>query len=119
MTAAWVAGTVRARALVSRRLGSGGARALVAAGSVEAALEVLARSPYAKLVHPGDDPETAARGVAATLLWNMRVLAGWLPARGAELLRALAGWFEIANIEDHLRALHGSGAPSPYHLGSL
>jgi hypothetical protein len=57
--------------------------------------------------------------VAATLLWNVRVLAGWLPARGAEVLRVLAGWFEIANIEEHLRTLEGQGPHVPYHLGSL
>ncbi len=130
MTAAWVAGTVRARALVRRRLGIGGARALVSSDSFRAALDILARSSYGNVggvseaagrhgVDPGDDPEAAARGVAATLLWNLRVLAGWLPARGSELLRVLVGWFEIANTEEHLRALSGRSAPPPYRLGSI
>lgn len=119
MTTAWVAGTVRARALVRRRLGSAGARAVVAAGSFTAALETLAQSPYGRFVRVGDDPETAAHGVAETLLWNLRVLAGWLPAKGAELLRLLAGWFEIANVEEHLRALAGLPAQPPFRLGSL
>ena len=119
MSAAWVAGTVRARSLVRRRLGSGGARALLAAGSTHAALELLTRSPYGRWVHPGDDAQAAARGVAATLLWNLRVLAGWLPAQGSELLRVLVGGFEIANIEEHLRALAGQPAATPYALGSL
>lgn len=119
MSAAWVAGTVRARSLVRRRLGSGGARTLLSARSLPAALGLLAHSPYGYSVHPGDDAEAAARGVAATLLWNMRVLAGWLPAQGSELLRVLAGCFEIANVEEHLRALAGQPAAGPYRLGSL
>ncbi|HEY7223099.1 MAG TPA: hypothetical protein VH561_05725 [Micromonosporaceae bacterium] len=119
MTAGWVAGTVRARALVRRRLGTAGARALVSAGSFAAAVEMLVHSPYGRFVRAGDDPTAAAHGVAATLLWNVRVLAGWLPARGSEMLRVLAGWFEIANTEEHLRALAGMPADVPYHLGAL
>jgi hypothetical protein len=119
MSAAWVAGTVRARSLVRRRLGSDGARALLAAGSVPAAVELLVHSPYGHAVRPGDDADTAARGVAATLLWNLRVLAGWLPAAGSELLRVLVGFFEIVNIEEHLRAVTGRPAAPPYVLGSL
>jgi hypothetical protein len=128
MTAVWVAGTVRARALVRRRIGVGGARALLGADSFPAAVEMLARSPYGYHedepaarhgVHPGDDPEAAAYGVAAALLWHLRVLAGWLPAHGTQTLRVLAGWFEIANTEEHLRELVGLPAAPPHALGSL
>lgn len=130
MTAAWVAGTVRARALARRRLGIDGARALLSAGSFAAAVEMLARSPYAHRsdarepaarygVHPGDDPDTAAHGVAAALLWNVRVLAGWLPDHGAQTLRLLAGWFEIANTEERVRELTGQPAGPPHALGRL
>ena len=49
----------------------------------------------------------AQRGVAETLLWHLRILAGWLPAAGAGLMRALAGWFELQNIDARLAALAG------------
>lgn len=62
------------------------------------------------------------RGVAAMTLWNLRVLAGWLPAEGAELIHVLAAWFEIVNIDEHLRSFTAdpadTGAP-PFRLGSL
>jgi hypothetical protein len=130
MTAEWVAGSVRARALVRRRIGIDGARAMLGTGSLPAAVEMLARSPYGEQagtgepaarggVHPGDDPQAAAQGIAAALLWNLRVLAGWLPAPGTQTLRVLAGWFEIANTEEHVRQLAGSPAAPPFALGSL
>lgn len=130
MRAAWVAGTVRARALARRRIGVEGARALLGANSFPAAMELLARSPYAHHddarepttrhgVHPGDDPDAATYGVAASLLWNVRVLAGWLPAQGTQTLRLLAGWFEIANTEERVRELAGLSAAPPHSLGSL
>jgi hypothetical protein len=57
--------------------------------------------------------------VAATLLWNLRVFAGWLPRDGGERLRVLAGWFEIADVDELLRGL-GGGATGPlFRLGSL
>jgi hypothetical protein len=83
------------------------------------AVDSLSHSPYADHAHPGDDLATASRGIAAALLWNIRVLAGWLPPTGADMLRALAGWFEIANVEQHLRALSGQPAAVPFHLGAL
>jgi hypothetical protein len=130
VTAAWVAGTVRARALARRRIGIDGARALLSADSFPAAIEMLTRSPYGQPgdvrepatrrgVQPGDDPDSAAHAVAAAVLWNIRVLAGWLPARGTQTLRVLAGWFEIANTEEHVRDLAGLPAAPPHALGSL
>lgn len=133
MTAAWVAGTVRARALARRRLGVEGARALMAADSFPAAVEILVRSPYGhqhlggdtrdpavrRGVYPGDDPDTAPQGVAAALLWNLRVLAGWLPAQGTRTLTLIAGWFEIANTEEHVRELNGLPVAAPHPLGRL
>ena len=119
MSAGWVAGTVRARALARRRLGVEGARALLTADTPRAAVEALARSPYGRHVRADDSLAAASRGVAATLLWNVRVLAGWLPARGAETIRVLAGWFEIANVEEHIRELDGRPAEPPFALGTL
>lgn len=119
MSAGWVAGSVRARALGRRRLGTAGARALAASTSLAEATELLARSRYGHRVRQGGGLAEAQRGVADTLLWQLRVLAGWLPAAGAELLRRLASWFEIANVDEHLRALHGWPAEPPYRLGTL
>lgn len=52
-------------------------------------------------------------------MWNVRVLAGWLPPGGGDQLRVLAGWWEILNIEDRLASMAGYERPSPYDLGSL
>src|SRR5690606_25789605 len=117
VSAAWVAGSVRARAMARRRLGVANARVL-AGGSLSEALAALATSPYER-VATGASLGQAQRQVAETLLWHLRVLAGWLPAAGADLLRVLAGWFEIANVDEHLRALAGAAAEPPYQLGTL
>jgi len=119
MSAAWVAGSVRAQAMARRRLGAAGARALASSGTFSEAVDTLARSPYGRHVRSGDAEPAAAHGVAATLLWNLRVLAGWLPASGAEMLRLLAGWFEIANVDEHMQALLGRSADPPFRLGTL
>src|SRR6476469_2657449 len=124
MTAAWAAGGVRARALSSRRLGAQGARAVVASGDLGAAVAQLAQGPYGHDVRPGQGLAAAQRAVAATYLWHLRVLAGWLPRPGVEVVRLLAGWAELANIESLLRSLgpappSGASAAPPYELGSL
>ncbi len=119
MTAAWVAGSVRAKALARRRLGAAAAHALAQAGSFTAAVEVLARSPYGQRIPVDATLAQAQRGIAETLLWHLRVLAGWLPAAGAEILRAFAGGFEIANIDEHLQGMQGREAEPPFRLGSL
>lgn len=122
MTAGWVAGSVRATAMARRRLGSTAAGELAACPGLPEALEILARSPYGRGVHPGDQLATAERGVTSMTLWNLRVLAGWLPAEGAALIRLLTAWFEIANIDEHLRSFTAdpteAGVP-PFRLGSL
>lgn len=96
--AAWVAGSVRARALARRRV-MGTARRIAAQRDAARAVRVLAGTPYGHDVRPGQDVAAAQHAVAATLLWHLRVLAGWLPARGTTALRVLAGWFEIADVE--------------------
>jgi hypothetical protein len=92
---------------------------VLAAASLPVGVESLARSPYGRFVRADDSLAAATRGVAATLLWNVRVLAGWLPAAGAETLRVLAGWYEIANVEEHLCELAGLPFEPPFSLGSL
>lgn len=102
MNAAWVAGTTRAKALARRRIGVAAARRLAGRRSVDDAVLALAETPYGHDVHAGQDLATAQHAVLATLLWHIRILAGWLPARGTAALRALAGWFEIASVEGRL-----------------
>lgn len=119
MSAAWVAGSVRARALARRRLGAGASRVLATAPSLPDALAALVNTPYRRGVKLGQTLAEAQRGIAETLLWHVRVLAGWLPPRGAELLRVLAGGFEIANVDELLRRLDGLPAEPEFRLGTL
>jgi hypothetical protein len=114
----WVAGTVRARALARRRVGRGRAREL-AGLPPRAAVRALAQSTYGRYVLTDHSPTQAEYAVGEALLWNLRVLAGWLPGRGVQRLRLLAGWFEVANVDEHVRRLAGRPAAPAYHLGAL
>ncbi len=119
MSVAWVAGSVRARAVARRQLGPQLTRGLASASSLQEAFRMLAATPYGRAVQPGQTLSQAQHAIAATALWNLRVLAGWLPCGGALLLRELAGWFEIANVDGLLQALNG-GQPEPdFQLGAL
>jgi hypothetical protein len=115
----WVAGSVRARAMTRRRLGRPAVRDLAASPSVEAALSALAHTPYGHDIRPDHTLAEAQRAVVDTVLWNLRVLAGWVPREGVTILRVLVGAAEAANTEDHLQKLAGDEPPSPYRLGGL
>lgn len=121
MGAGWVAGVTRARAMVSRRLGPRAAREVAAAATLDDALGHLAVTAYRRGLDTEAGLAAAQRSVAATLLWHLRVLAGWLPRQGAGAVRVLASGFEVANVDAHLRALSGTNAdsPDPYRLGGL
>ncbi|MBL0885406.1 hypothetical protein [Myceligenerans indicum] len=119
MTVAWIAGNVRAAALLDRRVGSRRAREMATSSSLDRVLHALADGPYQREVRPGQDLAQAQHGIAAALLWHLRVLAGWQPRAGSEALRVLAGWFEAANVCEHARALAGLRAEEPYRLGAL
>jgi hypothetical protein len=119
MSGGWVAGSVRARAMVRRCIGAGAARKLAASGSLEEALQALAATPYGRERLPGLTLSAAQHEVAGTILWDLRVLAGWLPGDGVRLLRALAGWFELANVEEMLQATAGRPADAEFSLGAL
>src|SRR5215207_8585508 len=119
MTAGWVAVSVRARAMTSRRLGRDGARRLAAGGSIEDAVAALARSTYGHDVRGGQTLTEAQRAVVDTTAWNLRVLAGWSPREGVGILRVLVAGLEVFNTLDHLRRLSGEQAPPPYRLGGL
>lgn len=119
MSAGWVAAQVRSRGLVRHCLGPEQAGRLAAAGSLRQALDVLGSTAYAKQLRSGLDLAGAGRAIAGSVLWNLRVLAGWSPPLGASRLRVLAGAFEVANLRGEMARLEGLGAPPPYALGSL
>jgi hypothetical protein len=119
----WAAGGVRARALARRRYGAAAASSLASCGSLTQALERLAATPYWHDVRVGMSLEEAQFAVSATALWHYRVLGGWVPSQGVQLLRILAAGFEIANADGLLRSFrNGSGredAVPAYRLGAL
>ncbi len=120
MKPGWTAGVTRARLLLGRAVGPEHAREVARAPSLAEALAALAGSAYGERVRAGQDLATAQRGIADTLLWHLRILAGWLPAAGGALVRALAGWFEVVNIDGRLAALASDGRePLPFVLGTL
>ena len=119
MSAGWVAGSVRAKALVRRRLGAEGTRRLAACGSLGDALELLAATPYGTNIRRDQDLAAAQHEVAGTLLWDLRVLAGWLPQDGVRLLRTLGAWFELANVDELLQSIAGRPAGAEFRLGAL
>ena len=119
MSGGWVAGSVRARAMVRRCIGVGAARELAACGSLREALQALAATPYGRERLPGLTLSAAQHGIASAILWDLRVLAGWLPGDGVRLLRALAGWFELANVEELLEAKAGRPVEAEFALGAL
>jgi hypothetical protein len=102
-----------------RTVGPAGIRSVAAAGSVSAALTLLATSPYARDVRADQDLAAAQRAVASTLLWNIRVLAGWTPSTGVSMLRAVVAWYELMNIEDRLRTADAEEPAPPFDLGGL
>jgi hypothetical protein len=105
--------------MARRRLGREAIRELAASRTTELALEVLAASAYGHDVRPGMTVEQAQHAVRAALLWHLRVLAGWQPRAGAELVRRLAAWYEIANLNEQFRRLAGEPAEPAYELGAL
>ncbi|MEV0626343.1 hypothetical protein [Nonomuraea wenchangensis] len=119
MTASWVAGATRARSLARRRAGAGGARRIAACGSVHEAVALLGETPYGHDVRRGESLAEAQWGVYATLLWHLRVLAGWLPRQGGQQVRVLARWFELANVDELICRLSGGEAEPEFALGSL
>lgn len=120
MSAGWVAGSVRGRLLTRRRLGRAGARRIAQCShELDRAVGLVAGSTYGRNVRVGAELGDARRGVGAVCLWHLRVLAGWLPPRGGDVVRVFASRFEMVNIGDRLGALRGASVPEPYRLGGL
>jgi hypothetical protein len=106
--------------MAQRRAGAGTSRAIATEPTLEAALSALQESSYALRLLGVSGLAAAERGIQETVLWQLRVLAGWLPASGTELARAAAGFFEIENIVALAHQLGGGAvAPEPYRLGAL
>lgn len=134
MGASWVAVHVRALALAERRLPASEVARLAGLSRLDDALGELKSTPYGKPVQPGMDLAAAEHGLWSTLVWHMRILAGWAPPAGAERARVLAGRFDVANVVAHLARLEGrpaqggpmqlsilqsGGGQPPFMLGSL
>ncbi|MFK4266275.1 V-type ATPase subunit [Streptomyces milbemycinicus] len=120
MGAGWVAGVTRARAMLSRALGAERTEEVASAPDLDASVRYLSASAYGHDLPSEASLAEAQRAVGGTLVWHLRVLAGWQPPSGVTALRLLACGFEIANAEDHLRALVSGGPPrAPYRLGTL
>ncbi|MGZ4334324.1 MAG: hypothetical protein ACXVZL_05995 [Gaiellaceae bacterium] len=120
MSGRWIAGSVRAQLLVSERTAGADAAAAVAAAPTFAdGLALVAQTPYRRGVRPDLTVQETQRAIAATALLNLRILAGWLPGEALPLLRAVAAWFELCNLEERAAYLAGASAPAPFELGSL
>jgi hypothetical protein len=119
MSAGWVAGVVRGRALAARCLGRERARQLAGSDGLAEALAELTRTAYGRELGTRRSLADAEHAVHAAAVWHLRVLAGWLPAAGTGMLRALAAWYEAVDIEGRLATLAGQAAEEPYALGAL
>jgi len=127
VSAGWVAGSVRARVLACRRIGASEARRVAGCASLRAALSALDSTGYRlpeerrSSDHAGltDVLSAAQHAIEAAVLWDLRVLAGWLPPGGTPLMRVLAGWFEIANVTERLAELAGGRRAEYFELGAL
>jgi len=102
-----------------RTAGRAGAASIAACSDLATALTQLQSSPYARDLQPSHDLADAQRAIASTLLWNVRVLAGWVPANGVGMLRIAMAWFEILNLETRLRGTDRRPASPPFEMGSL
>jgi len=120
MSAAWVAASVRARAMAQHLAGTGGGRRLAVQNSLGEALQLLADTAYADRLADCTDLAVAERATRDTVLWQLRVLAGWMPAGGTRLARAAAGVYERDNIVALASQLDGHrAADDPFTLGAL
>jgi hypothetical protein len=118
VSAGWVAATTRGRALTRRLVGIDGARAL-AASSWPDARTSLASTFYGVDLPADSDRRTVGRHAVEATIWQLRVIAGWLPPDQGALPRLFAAPMEIANIEARFDQLTGRDVEPPFRLGSL
>lgn len=110
MNADWVAASVRARAMARRRAGAGACRRAAAATDLPAAIAEFAQTPAGGRLSGCGTVAEADRAGTADLVWSMRVLAGWIPARGTRVVRALAAGVERSNVVALAAALAAGAA---------
>lgn len=120
MIADWVAASVRARGMAQRQVGRGGCDRIGASRDFDGALALLSGSIYGVRLEGVSTLSEAQRAVNDTVLWHLRVLAGWLPASGTQLVTAAAAGFEVDNIVALAQHLQGrANATAHYELGAL
>ena len=120
MSADWVAASVRARSLAMRRIGAGASYEIASQPSLADGLRLLDGTVYAERLVGCTSLGAAERATRETVLWQLRVLAGWVPATGTRLVRAAAATFERENILDLAESLdEGRPAPEAFDVGSL
>lgn len=118
MSGSWVAASVRAKAMARRRLGVNATRRLAALPDLDRALRRLRGTAFADAAGLGMLAEVE-HGTHAVVLWELRVLAGWMPASGLGLARALAAEYEVRNVVQHYRTLTGGPPAEPFDVGRL
>jgi hypothetical protein len=121
MRSDWVAASVRARSMAQRRVGAGTCRTIAAAPGLPAATSQLADTVYGMELKSAQTLSQTHRATRRTVLWQLRVLAGWIPAGGTRLIRAAAAAFEADNIlalDLHLRRQETGVSPA-FDLGGL
>lgn len=124
MTAGWVAASTRGRSMLRRTIGAAGAGLLATADSWNEARSRLATTVYGASMPADADRATARRLAGAATVWQLRVLAGWLPPASSGLARTFAAALEIADVDRHLARLDrpadaGTEPPGRVELGSL
>jgi hypothetical protein len=106
--------------MARRRVGAGACRIIADQSGLGEALALLADSAYAEKLKDCASLRAAERAIHESILWQLRVLAGWLPAGGTRLLRAVAGVYELDNIVTLTRRLAGDERGlEPFDLGAL
>jgi hypothetical protein len=116
----WVAASVRARAIAERRIGAGRCERVGSAATLRDALDQLASTIYGSRLADATTLVACQAAANATVLWQLRVLAGWMPATGATLARTVAAGFERINIVARAQELRGVETGTPVlELGTL
>lgn len=118
MSAGWVAATIRGRALARRIVGPRGAHRM-ATSSWPDARAALLETFYGTDLPADADRQAASHQAVEATMWQLRVMAGWLPPGQSVLARVFAGPMEIANIDGRLAQLAGLDANPPFRLGAL
>ncbi|HVC40874.1 MAG TPA: hypothetical protein VND54_02740 [Candidatus Saccharimonadales bacterium] len=118
MSGDWIAGGVRARGLAAADLDDMAERVALTA-DLDAARAALGQTKWGLHLAEVTTVGAAQRKIFEALLWQLRILAGWLPSEGVESVRSCVMWFELRNIEDRLAFFAGAPAETPYELGRL